>query len=169
MKANFVAIGEIARLHGIRGELKVVPFSGLREVLAHFDRLWLIQGERVESFAVERVRQGGRALIVKLRDVDHAEVAERFRGWQVAVPRDELPSLPPDQYYSFQLAGLTVITEAGEVVGQIEEIWPLPAHDVYRVRGAKGEVLIPAVKEIVKEIDLKEGRVVIRPLEGLLE
>lgn len=169
MKAHFVAIGKIARLHGVRGELKVAPFSGLREVLAHFERLWLIQGEQMESFVVEWVRQGGRTLIVKLRDVDHAEVAERFRGWEVTVPRDGLPSLPPDQYYSFQLAGLTVITEGGEVVGQIEEIWPLPAHDVYRVRGEKGEVLIPAVKEIVKEIDLNQGRVVIRPLEGLLE
>lgn len=169
MKADLVAIGKIARLHGIRGELKVVSFSQPREVWAHFSRLWLIQGEQVESFPVERVRQGGRFLIVKLRNVDHPEVAERFRGWEVAVPSDRLPLLPAGQFYSYQLVGLAVVTESGEVVGRIEEIWPMVAHDIYCIRGKRGQVLIPAVKEIVRDVDLEKGRVVIRAPEGLLE
>lgn len=169
MKADLVAIGKIARLHGVRGELKVAPFSQLREVWAHLSRLWLTQGEQVESFLVERIRQGGRYLILKLRNVDHPEVAERFRGWEIAVPPDRLPPLPAGQFYSFQLVGLSVVTERGKVVGQIEEIWPMVAHDIYCVTGERGQVLIPAVKEIVRDIDLDQGRVIIRAPEGLLE
>jgi len=169
MKPDLVAIGKITKPHGIRGELKVVSSFDLKEFLAHFSRLWLVRAEQGESFSVEWVRGRGRSVILKLQDVDDPAAAERFRDWEVAVPRDTLPSLPAGQYYSFQLVGLMVVTEGGEGVGRIREVLPMPAHDVYRVRGKRGEVLIPAVKEFVVEIDLDQGRVVIRSLEGLLE
>jgi 16S rRNA processing protein RimM len=111
----------------------------------------------------------GRFLILKLEGVDDLQAAERLRGWQLTVPRDKLPPLPENQYYSFQLLGMTVVTEGGEVIGELHEILPMPAHDIYRVMGKKGEVLIPAVKEIVAEIDLIRGRMVVRPPAGLLE
>lgn len=169
MKADLMAIGKITKPHGVQGGLRVVPLFDLKELLVHFGRLWLVRAEQVESFAVESARQAGRFLILKLREVDDVQTAERYRGWEVAVPRDRLPPLPTGQYYSFQLVGLSVVTEGDEVVGTISEVVPMPAHDVYRVRSQKGEVLIPAVKQIVTEIDLDQGRVVIRSLEGLLE
>ncbi len=167
--SDLMPIGEIIKHHGVRGSLKVLPFFELKELLAHCRVLWLMRGEQATSFPVEGIRPGGRFLILKLQGVDQRETAERFRGWTLAVPREELPSLAGGRYYSFQLIGMTVITEGGEEVGKIDAIWPTPAHDIYRVVGEKGEVLIPAVKDFVAEIDMDRGRMVIRPPAGLLD
>jgi 16S rRNA processing protein RimM len=169
MKADLVAIGKITKPHGIRGELKVMFYLGLRDLITQSPRLWLVKDREAQSFSLERVRGGGRFLILKLQDVNDPAVAEHFRDWEVAVPRDKLPPLPEGKYYTFQLVGLKVFTEDGEAVGEIREVQPGPAHDLYSVMGQNGEVLIPAVKEIVTEIDLNRGRVIIRPPKGLME
>ncbi len=169
MNDDLMAIGKITKLHGIRGELRMVPFFDVQGLLDHFDRLWLVKAEQVKDFSVEKVRQHGRFVILKFHEFDEPVVAEHFRGWEVAVPRESLPSLPAGQYYGFQLVGLAVVTEDGRVLGKVRKILPTPAHDVYCVGDGQDEMLIPAVKKIIKEIDLVEGRMIIRPPEGLLE
>ena len=169
MKDDLMAIGKITKLHGLRGELRMMPFFDVQELLAHFDRLWLVKAGQVKDLSVEKVRQQGRFIILKFHELDEPVVAERFRGWEVAVSRESLPSLPAGQYYGFQLVGLTVVTEDGRVLGEVRQILPTAAHDLYCVGDGQDEMLIPAVKEIVKEIDLIEGRMIIHPPEGLLE
>jgi 16S rRNA processing protein RimM len=169
MKEDLVVIGKITKPHGVRGELKLVPFFELEDLLAHLDQVWLVKADQKESYSVEWVRGGGRFHIMKLQDVDDLAAAGHLRDLEVAVSKGKLPPLSAGRYYSFQLVGLTVVTESGDMVGEIHEVWPTPAHDLYRVRGKKGELLIPAVKEIVTDIDLEQGRVVIRALDGLME
>lgn len=169
MKPDLVAIGKITKPHGVRGGLRVMFYSGLRDLLTQSRRLWLVKGGEEREFSVEWVRGRGRFLILKLKNVSDPTVAEHFRDWELAVPRDKLPSLPKGKYYTFQLLGLKVFTEDGQAVGEIHEVQPGTAHDLYRVMAQSGEVLIPAVREIVREIDLDRGRVIIRPPKGLIE
>jgi 16S rRNA processing protein RimM len=169
MKDDLVTIGKISKPHGLQGALKVLPFFDLSELFSQLSRVWLIGSDREGAHEVDWARRSGRFHILKLRDVNEIAAAEGLRGWQVAVSRDELPPLQKGRHYTFQLIGLRVVTEEGKGVGEISEVLPMPAHDVYVVDGSFGEVLVPAVKEIVCDIDLDGGRIIIRDLNGLLE
>jgi 16S rRNA processing protein RimM len=119
-------------------------------------------------FSIEAVRAHKGQALVKLAGVDDANSAETLRGYLVMVPIEQARKLPRGSYYLYQIEGLDVYTTGGELVGKIEEVLSMAANDVYVVRGPgvddpTGELLVPAVKEIVKKIDVDGGRVVIQP------
>lgn len=169
MKADLVVIGRISKPHGIRGVLKAVPYFQLEQLMAHLERLWLIKEGQTRSFTPQWIRNSGQYLLLKLEGLEDQDAAGTYRGWEIAIPRSELPPLPEGQYYTFQLLGLSVVTEDGRRIGIIRQVLPMPAHDVYLVDADGKEIIIPAVREFVSQVDLKEGRVVVRTIEGLLE
>ena len=119
-------------------------------------------------FSIEAVRAHKGQALVKLARVDDANAAETLRGYLVIVPIEQARKLPRGSYYLYQIEGLDVYTTGGELVGKIEEVLSMAANDVYVVKGPgvddpTGELLVPAVKEIVKKIDVDGGRVVIQP------
>ena len=85
------------------------------------------------------------------------------------MPREELPELCEGRYYAFQIIGLKAVTEDGTVIGTVTDVLAMPAHDLYAVETEEGEILIPAVKAHVSEIDLASGKIVIRSASGLLD
>jgi ribosomal 30S subunit maturation factor RimM len=96
--------------------------------------------------------------------------AEALVGREVQGEAQRFPELPPGEYYWFQVLGLPVVHAGdGTLLGHLEEIWPTGAHDIYVVRQGKREVLLPAVEEVIREIDLKEGCLKVWPPEGLLD
>jgi 16S rRNA processing protein RimM len=107
--------------------------------------------------------------VVKLATIDSVEDAEKLRGQDLTIPRSELYPLPQGQYYTFQIIGLKVVTTEGELLGHITEIMTTGSNDVYIVEGKRGEILIPAIEDVVKSIDLKKGKVVIEAIKGLLD
>jgi 16S rRNA processing protein RimM len=169
MKADLVAIGKISKPHGIRGALKVMPYFQLDHLLPQFQRFWLVQKQQTRLIQPQWFRRSGRSLLLKIEGIDDLISAEGFRGWEISVDRDQLPELPGGQYYTFQLVGLPVITLDGRRIGTIRQVLPMPAHDVYLVDADGKEVIIPAVREFIEEVNLAEKRVVIRTIEGLLE
>jgi 16S rRNA processing protein RimM len=120
-------------------------------------------------FSIEAVRAHKGQALLKLLGVDDANAAETLRGYLLLVPIEQARKLPRGAYYLYQIEGLEVYTTGGELVGKIDEVLSMAANDVYVVRGPgvedpTGELLVPAVKEIVKKIDVEGGRVVIMPL-----
>jgi 16S rRNA processing protein RimM len=168
---DLVVIGEIVRPHGLRGDLKVMlktdrpeRFEGLAECV-----LWEPSRDRRETRRITHTRGHGGSVLVSLEGVDSVEAAKGLVGLLVAVPVSEALPLPPGQFYPWQLEGARVTTEDGREVGRVAAIEPAPGHDLWVVRDGQREHLIPAVPEIVLEVDLAAGRVVIRPPEGLLD
>ena len=106
--------------------------------------------------------------MLKLAGIDTRTEAETLRGRALTVPRSELRSLPEGEYYAFQLVGIEVVTTAGAGVGRIVDIMTTASNDVYVVEGERGEILIPAIEDVVKSIDLETGRMVIEAIDGLL-
>jgi 16S rRNA processing protein RimM len=140
-------------------------FAGLRTVYVE-DRA----GDR-RQLTVVSVEQQPRRLIIRFAEVTTAEEAEGLRGYFLVVPRKDVVDLPPGSFYVFDLVGMFVETEDGEVVGRVIDVEHYPANDVYVVDrdGSGRSVLIPAIKEIVREIDLQERRIRIVNRPGLLE
>jgi len=100
--------------------------------------------------------------------VNSVEDAQRLRGQTIEIHHSQLKPLPEGQYYHFQLIGLEVWTTPGELLGSITEILATASNDIYIVHGVKGEIFIPAIEDVVKSINLNEGRMIIEPIEGLL-
>jgi 16S rRNA processing protein RimM len=166
-----VVIGEVTRPHGLRGELRVTPhtdrperFDGLSECV-----LW---EPGIDSRVVRRitgVRRQGEVVLLSLAGCESVDAAKLLVGRLVALPRAQALPAPPGHVYPWQLVGCRVVTDDGRAVGEVSGIEPSPAHDLWVVRGVEREHLIPAVAEIVVEVDVDARRVVIRPPEGLLE
>ena len=166
-----VAIGAIARVHGLRGEVRVTPLTDRPE---RFERvtecvLWDATRDGREPRRIAATRRHGQALVVSFTGCDSVDAARALVGRLIAVPREEALPPPPGSFYPWQLEGALVTTEAGRPVGRVTGIEHAGAHDLWVVADAGREHLIPAVPEIVVEVDVAAGRVVIRPPEGLLE
>ncbi len=161
---DLVAIGRVLRPHGLRGELRLQVLTDFPERFEDTDEVWLVPPHGpARNLAVEGVRYHTKVLLLKLAGVDDPETAARYRGWLVSVPEDQLVELEPGEFWHFQLEGLEVRDEAGNVLGQLTEVLPTPGHDLYTVRGGDSELLIPAVAEYVRSVNLETGVMVVRP------
>lgn len=164
-RSDYVAIGRILAPWGLAGELKV-------EVATDFPRRFA-PGNRVfvkgKSLTIDSVAWRREAVILKLREIDRRSQAEALRNQTLEILQSELKPLPEGSYYRFQLVGLTVWTVGGERLGRVTQVLSAPSNDNYVVDGPDGEILIPAIEDVVKEVDLVGGRITIEPLAGLLD
>ncbi len=163
-RSRLIRLGKVSGVHGIRGALKV---GG-----AVAPEVFLSVGE-VEiggaRYRVESATRKKRQVLLRLEGVETRNQAERLIGQEVRGDSGRFPSLPEGEYYWFQLQGLPVYhATEGTYLGELTEIIPTPAHDVYVVRKEGQEVLLPAVEEVVVEINLEEGVVKVQPPAGLL-
>ncbi len=161
---DYLVIGRVTGAWGTKGELKVQVLTDFAQRFSPGADVF-IQGQR---FAIEGSHQQGKSWVIKLSSIDDVEAAAALRGRELEVPRESGFRLPPGQYYWFQIVGLQVYTTQGEHVGEVVQVLPNPANDCYLVRGQRGEVLVPAVEDVVISIDLDNGKLVIEPIPGLL-
>lgn len=166
---EWATIGKIVALFGVRGELKVISLSDIPDRFAQLEVVYLAPG--YEKYELERVRPyKGEMLLIKLAGIDDANSAEAFRNREICIPVSQLAQLPPDSYYQHDILGLSVRTLNEQLVGSIVNIIETGSNDVYVVKTPVGsEVLIPAIKAIVKQVDLHRRTLYIDPIPGLLD
>jgi 16S rRNA processing protein RimM len=175
---EYLIIGEIVGAFGVRGELKLEMLSDHPERYARLKRVYLGGGpdgakERHE-FEVQgaRLHTAKRQALMRLAGITSPEQADKLRGLLVQVPVNEAWPLEEGAYYEFQIIGLDVRTTAGRELGKVTTILYLSSNDVYTVKASDPtakEYLIPAIKDVIKEINLEGGYILIEPLEGLLD
>ena len=161
---EFIAIGKILAPWGIKGKLKVEVATDFPQRFAPSSKVYINQ----QPMTIDSTEWRKGKVIIKLNTINSIEDAEKLRGQLVEIHHSQLHPLPEGQYYHFQLTGLEVWTTRGELLGNITEVLTTPSNDNYVVSGAKGEILIPAIEDVIKSIDLNKGCVVIEPIEGLL-
>ncbi len=161
---EFITIGEILAPQGNKGKLKVTVLTDFPQRFMPGSKIYINR----QPMTIDSTEWRNRKAIIKLNTIDNIEDAQQLRGRPVEIHHSQLQPLPEGQYYYFQLIGLEVWTTGGELLGNITEILPAESNDNYVVNGAKGEILIPAIEDVVKSIDLSQGRIVIEPIEGLL-
>jgi len=161
---ELITIGQILAPWGVKGKLKVEVVTDFPKRFSPRSTIYINR----QPVTIDSVEWHKGKAIIKLNTVDSIEEAQKLRGQPVEIPHSQLYSLPEGQYYHFQLIGLEVWTTQGELLGNITEILTAESNDNYVVRGAKGEILIPAIDDVVESIDLNKGHMVIEPIEGLL-
>lgn len=122
-----------------------------------------------ESLLIENVRFHKGCIIMKLKGYNRISEAEKLKGFEIAIPENRLWPLGVDEYYHFQIIGLDVYTDKGLHLGEVKDIFPTGSNDVYTVKKGGKEYLIPAIKEVIQEVDLHRKRIIIHPIEGLLD
>jgi 16S rRNA processing protein RimM len=168
---RLVVIGEIARPHGLHGEMRVTPLTDHPERFAGVTDcvLWDQARDTREPCRITGARRQGNAVLLSLAGCSTVEAATALVGRLVALPEAEALPLRPGQFYPWQIEGCRVLTDDGREVGRVARIEQSGAQDLWVVSDGAREHLIPAVAEIVLEVDIAAGRVVIRPPDGLLE
>jgi 16S rRNA processing protein RimM len=169
-KSRLVLIGKITGTHGIKGQLRVVPYSGDSNSILSQSSL-ILTGAEGESdvFKVAYSSIHGKKVLITLESYDGINQVEHLVGREVYVKREQLPELPDGEYYWCDLIGLKVITTKGECLGKLRDIFTAGNNDVYMVKDGDREYLIPAVEDIVTDINLIEGVMTVDPPEGLLD
>ncbi|HBY92524.1 MAG TPA: 16S rRNA processing protein RimM [Chloroflexi bacterium] len=167
---RFLTVGTIVAPHGVRGEVRVQLATDDPGFLSDRDTIYLAEGDSQQLVSLERFRlRSETQALVKLRGVNDREAAQALRGSTLLIDRSWAPPLDPDEYYVDDILGLTAVTTDGEVLGQVREVIFTGSNEVYVVRGGqRGEILLPAIRDVVKAVDLEAGELRVRLLEGLI-
>ncbi len=164
-------IGQITKPHGIKGEVRVSVLTSFPERFFELNNVYLVgpSDEEPRLVDINLIREHGSVFIIKFSGVDSRSEAEKLRNWTLELTRDRLIDLPEGVHYIFDLIDSEVITDSGLLLGVVSEVIQLASNDVYVIKGKQGEILIPVTRDIVKEIDTKSKKIIISPIEGLLD
>ncbi|MCB0192733.1 MAG: 16S rRNA processing protein RimM [Anaerolineae bacterium] len=166
---RYIAIGRIVRAHGVRGEVSVAVLTDFPERFETTE--WVYVGNEMEAdaYRLKKSRWHKQNVLLTLDGVDNRTEAEQLVGLFIQVPVEETMPLPEGGYYLYQIMGLPVITTAGDTLGIISDVIETKANDVYIVKSADGtEILLPAIPDVIKSVDLDEGKVFVELLDGLI-
>ncbi|MBP3379916.1 MAG: 16S rRNA processing protein RimM [Ruminococcus sp.] len=166
MKKEFLEAGKIVSTHGIRGEVKIMPYTDSPELLCEFDRLFY--GRNKDELVIERSRPAKNMVIAKIEGVNTVEEAEKLRNTMLYMHRDDL-ELDENTFFIQDLIGMEVRdADTDFVYGKITDVLQNGANDVYVIKGNR-EYLVPAIPDVIISTDIDGELMTIRPLEGLFD
>lgn len=165
-----ITIGKAVKPFGVRGEIKIELMTDFPERFKHLNSVYLVSPAGKEiACEVKSVRYAGGIPYLQFSGYDSPEAARALNGWFLKVPEEEAYPLPEGSYYWFELIGMEVVSESGETLGRIVDIFETGSNDVYVMKNGEKEIYLPATKEIVKQVDRTARRMVIHLVDGLLE
>lgn len=164
---EYLVIGKVVNVHGIKGEIKIYCYSDDIENLKTLKEIYLEKDNKLTSFEVNKMSSKGNVLIVKLKGINSIEQAETLLESMVKRARND-EELEEDTYYVVDLINCKVITVDGVYIGMVEDVLKHGSADIYSIKKEDGKtILIPAIKQVIKNIDIKEKKIIIEMLEGL--
>ncbi len=162
-----VPVGKIVRAHGIKGSIKVYPYGDTFQFSKKGDRFFV--SSPPQELTLERIQPQKRCWILTFKEIRDRNTAEKLVGKEITLPENHLPKLDSNEYYYYQLIGMEVKTREGEYIGVIKNIIETGANDVYVVEYEEREVLIPALEDVVINVDLENNIMTVDLPEGLME
>jgi 16S rRNA processing protein RimM len=165
---RFVAIGRIVQPHGVRGEVSVEVLTDFPERFDTIEVVYLGGASEAEARQVKTARWHQNRVLLSFEGCEDRTAAEGLRGLLVQIPIEEAMPLPEGEYYTHDLIGLDVLTVEGEALGRVNDILFTGANEVYVVVGPRGQILLPAIADVVERIDLSAGQMVVRLMDGLV-
>jgi 16S rRNA processing protein RimM len=167
---DLILIGHVIRAHGLTGLLRIVSYAQSQETFLQAGSVFLKTGQNeLHEAKVVSVRPHRSWYLLRLSGLDSVEQVEIFKGAEILIRKDSLIKTGENEFFWYELLGLEVYLTTGEYLGALKEIFPTGSNDVYVVENQGKEFLIPAIHQVVKEIDIPQKRMVISPMKGLLD
>ena len=165
---TMLRVGVISSTHGVRGEVKVYPTTDDPERFLDLEEVILDTGRERLPLKIENVKFFKNMVILKFKGYDNINDIEKYKGRDLYITRDQAVELEEDEYFIADLIGMSVVAEDGTVLGTLADVMPTGANDVYVVRTENGkELLIPAIKECILNVDVEERAMRIHVMDGL--
>ncbi len=165
---RFIAIGRIIRPHGVRGDTLVDVFTDFPERFKSLRTVYVGDALQAQLWRVRQARWHNDRILLSLEGCEDRTRAEQLRGLLVQIPVEEAMPLPEDEYYPHQLVGLDVVTREGEELGRLSEVVFTNANEIYVVAGPRGQILLPAIADVIDRVDLEEGYILVNLIDGLI-
>ena len=168
MQGN-LEIGQIVNTFGIKGFVEVNPFVDDILRFDDLEKVYIRRNKEIKELQVEEVKYHKNMVLVKFKGIDKVEDAELLRNFYLEVDRENAIELEEGEYFIADLLGMNVLTEENEELGKLEDIFNAGSSDIYVVKTEEGkQILLPAISEVIKEINLKENKIIVHLLEGLI-
>lgn len=164
---EFIKVGKFITTHGIKGELKLLPYND--DLSRYKDYYEIYVGDKYEKEIIKSVRFHKQSVLIKLNGYDDINEVLKLKGEDVYIHKDNLLELSKDEYFIKDLIGLEVYDLENNKVGILKEILKGLGNDIYVVKNKQKEFLIPGVKKFIKEINIDENKIIIAPIEGMIE
>ena len=165
---EYLSIGQIINTHGLRGAVKVYPLTDDISRFKKLKEVYVEENDGIVKYKVESVKFLSSTVSVKLKGVDSEEAANKLRGSYIKVDRKSAVKLPKDTYFICDLIDLEVYDEKGLLLGTVKDVLQTGSNDVYVIQSSGKDILIPALKDIVKKIDLENKKILVEMPEGLI-
>lgn len=169
---RYLDIGKIVNTHGVKGELKVLPLTDNPQRYSILRDLFIDNNGILEKYSVQSVRYHKGFVLLKLKEIQTMTEAAKFKNKFIKIDRKDAIRLPEDTYFICDIIGLQVFDAFGKELGYIESVFQTGSNDVYVIKPQdknKKEILIPAIKSVIKHIDIENKRMLVELPEGLLE
>ena len=168
MKNETLQVGEIVNTHGLRGDVKLVPWTDYPEVFEDFSHVYTDIKSQKTTLEIVSIKYQKSNLIIKFKSIDHIDEAEKLKNHILYVDRDQLGE--PDGYYICDLIGCSVHTDEGLLLGEVVDVFQTGSNDVYVVRSDKGkDILLPVIDEVVLSVDIENNKICVHLIEGLID
>ena len=166
---EYIEIGQIVNTNGLKGVVKINPFTDDINKFKSLKYIYIQLKNELKKVKIEQVRFNKNQVLLKLEGIDSIEEAEKYRNFYVKTEKETQEELGEDTYYIVDLIGLDVFSDKDEYLGKIDDVFPTGSNDVYVVKDNLGkQILIPAIADVVKKVDLKNKKMIINLIPGLL-
>ncbi len=166
---EYFEIGQIVNTSGLKGILKIKPFTDDIKKFSNLKTIYIKTKSGLTEFKIEQVRYVKNIVMLKLAGIDTVEEAEKYRNLYIKILRDQEEELEEGSYYVVDILGCKVNTDANQELGKIVDVFQTGSNDVYVVKDEQGkQILLPAIKQVIKNVDIKNKIITVHLLEGLV-
>jgi 16S rRNA processing protein RimM len=170
VEEQYITIGKIVNTRGHRGEVRVIPLTDFPERFDTMEKAIIDLNGKTMLMNIDKTYPHKKFIIIKFAGIDDMNAAETLKNATILIPRDELMPLPEDTFYVFDIVGMEVFTDDGRRLGQVQDVLQTGANDVFIVEGATTRpLLIPALKKVVRNVDMEQKKMTVCLPEGLEE
>lgn len=169
MNEQLMEIGQIVNTYGIKGFLKAVPYTDDITRFEKLNNIYIQTKKSLETVTIEEVKYAKNLVLLKIKGIDNINDAEIYKNCYIKIDRSDAVELPEDSYFIIDLIGIKVYTDEGEALGDVIDVFPTGANDVYVVKNELGkQVLLPAIGDVIKNVDIQNKKMIVHLIEGLV-
>ena len=169
MKQEYFEIGQIVNTFGIKGFVKVNPFTDDMQRFGELNYVFVVRNKELLKMQIEEVKYHKNVVLVKFKGIEDINMAEQYKGCYIRIKREDARKLPKDTYFIADLIGVSVFDENDNFLGKVNDIYNNKVHDIYVIKDDLGkQILLPSTKEVIKQIDVDEERMVVHLIDGLV-
>ena len=159
---DYLEIGQIVNTHGLKGYIKVVPFTDSISRFEELTKIYIQYKKELIEFKIEKVKYLKKLVTLKLIGINDINEAEKYKNSYIFIKREDAKKLDEDTYFIADLIGLNVYDEKDKLIGKLNDIYNTGSNDIYVVNSDNGkQILFPALKSVIKQIDVKNGKIIV--------